>query len=141
MTIPQKKYFIKRIDEVASQKVRKLQDNQSSSECIIAKQGLKSGDIQYTDFDKMKSMIDKSLDRARNGWSGSNLGTVDVRDLIEGFEVYEKQVNAELAAENDKISEKRQLINEEATRIKDQAMFGSEQEAYEMLNQFVEMKV
>lgn len=142
LTIPQKKYLVKRIDEVANQKVSKLKDVESTKAIKIAKDGLEKGEIEIRTRGDIVKIIENSLTKDEyRGWAEYGLGSIDVKDLLIGYEEAVKKHELDRATENAQIVEKRNAIYEEATRIKDQAMFGTEQEAYAMLDKFMEMEI
>ena len=75
------------------------------------------------------------------GWDSTNIGSINVSDLLIGWEDYLKEHKLSSAKVNSVIVERRNAIFKEATKIKDQAMFGTEQEAYAMLDKFMELEV
>ena len=70
-------------------------------------------------------------------WSYGSSNSIDWKNLTTGsksaIEKYDEMVD-EIEEKNKKNSKK---IQDEATKIKDQAMFGNEQEAHEMLRLFI----
>ena len=143
LTIPQKKYLIKRIDEVAKSKVAKLTDVAGMSNKQIAIQGLKEGYVGYPmDIEKIHEAIDLVLGDGEDiRWGSDKLGTIAIEPMLDGFHKYKNEMESDLAKKNTDIVKRRNAIYEEATKIKDKAMFGTEQEAYALLDQFMEMKI
>ena len=143
LTIPQKKYLVKRIDEVATAKVNKLTNVAGMSNKQIAIQGLKEGYIGYPmDIEKIHEAIDLVLGDGEDvRWGSETLGTIGIEPMLDGFNKYKNEMQSDLAKKNNDIVKRRNAIYEEATKIKDKAMFGTEQEAYALLDQFMEMEV
>lgn len=141
MTIPQKKYFCKRIDEILSTKISSLnkQINAVFNEREVADCMIMEGPdtLKIVSNDKLKRMILRRIYEGAEGWrSDEYLGTFKVTDLIVDYDKSKKQFEAETYAENQIIMDKQAELREEASKIKDQAMFGNEQEAYIMLEKF-----
>ena len=140
MTVPQKKYFCKRIDEIVTQKVSELKDISGMSNKAIAQMGLANGRIEYPkDIKKIHKAIDLILGDGKDiHWGGANLGDIAIEPMLKGFHEYKKELADQQAKDNNEIHNQRNKLYEEATRIKDVAMFGSEEAAHAMLKEFIE---
>ena len=143
MTVPQKKYFCKRIDEITTKKVSELKDATGLSNKAIAQMGIANGKIKYPDdIKKVHKAIDLVLGDGKDvHWGGVGLGDLPIQSMIKGFDDYKRELEQEQAEENSKIVNQRNKLYEEATRIKDVAMFGSEEAAHAMLKDFIEWQV
>mgnify|MGYP003131764925 FL=1 len=143
MTVPQKKYFCNRIDEITAQKVNELKDVSSAGNKEIAKMGLANGEIRYPqEIAKIWEAIDLVLNSGpESAWSGSSLGSIDIEPMLKGYVEFKKKLADDMQKENNSILTQRNKLYEEATRIKDVAMFGSEEAAHAMLKEFVEWEV
>jgi len=142
MTVPQKKYFCTRIDEITAQKVNDLKEVSAHSNKGIAQMGLANGEIEYPfDIDKIHKAIDLILDGQDSGWTGQNLGSIDIEPMLKGYAEYKLKLADKITEENNLIVNQRNKLYEEATRIKDVAMFGSEEAAHAMLKDFIEWQV
>lgn len=145
MTVPQKKYFCKRIDEITEQKVNDLKDTQGMTNKAIAQMGLAKGEVTYPqEIAKIWEAIDLILADGERGysWGGTDqLGNIEISSMIGGFSDFKTKCNNEMTAENNTICNQRNKLYEEATRIKDVAMFGSEEAAHAMLKEFVEWQI
>jgi len=143
MTVPQKKYFCTRIDEITTKKVNELKDVAGMTNKGIAQMGLANGKIKYpTDIKKVQKAIDLVLgDGKDRHWGGSGLGDIPIKSMLKGYEDYKQELEEEQARENNDIVNQRNKLYEEATRIKDVAMFGSEEAAHAMLKDFIEWQV
>lgn len=141
MTIPQKKYFCKRIDEILAQKTHLINKEKVShlnerevADCMI------DGNIKKLKILSYKTIKTIVFDRIRNGAPGwrheEYMGDIKVKDLILNYEEKKEQYHRECLEENREIDKKIRRLQEKASEIKDQAMFGNEQEAYEMLEDF-----
>ena len=141
MTIPQKKYFCKRIDEICAEKAHLMNKEKVSNlnerevaDCMIDG---KLEKLKILPYKTIKSMI---FDRIRNGAPGwrheEYMGDIKVKDLILDYEKTRKEYHFENEVENMKIDKKIRRLQEKASEIKDQAMFGNEEEAYKMLEDF-----
>jgi len=145
MTVPQKKYFCKRIDEITEQKVNDLKDTTGMNNKAIAQLGLAKGEVQYPqEIAKVWEAIDLVLADGKEGygWGGGfHLGSIEVSAMLKGFSDFKTKCKNEITAENNAICDQRNKLYKEATRIKDVAMFGSEEAAHAMLKEFVEWQI
>ena len=145
MTVPQKKYFCKRIDEITERKINDLKDTKGMSNKAIAQMGLAKGEVSYPqEIAKVWEAIDLILANGKEqyNWGNSdNLGAIEISAMLRGFDDYKTELQNEITAENNTICEQRNKLYEEATRIKDVAMFGSEEAAHAMLKEFVEWQI
>ena len=142
LTIPQKKYLVKRIDEVANQKANELKDPEGLKNKQVCQEGIKEGKVDLRTRKDIEKLVSHCLSESGyGGWDSTSLGSIQLKDLLIGWEDYLKERQLSEAEVNRIIVERRNAIFEEATKIKDQAMFGTEQEAYAMLDKFMEMEV
>ena len=140
MTVPQKKYFCNRIDEITRQKIDELPKVADLYDKKMAQDGLIEGKITYPTEDMICTAIDRILDGHNHGTYGyqGSLGNMSLTELLRGFEDYKRIRTGIRAEENTKLWKQERKLNEEATRIKDVAMFGTEEAAHAMLKEFVE---
>ena len=144
MTVPQKKYFCTRIDEITEQKVNALKDTKGLTDKGIAQMGLAKGEIRYPqEIAKVWEAIDLTIGDGKDyGWGGDHrLGNIDIAAMLIGFSEFKTKMKNQITAENNDICNQRNKLYEEATRIKDVAMFGSEEAAQTALKEFVEWQV
>ena len=143
LTIPQKKYLVKRIDEVANQKASELKDPEARKNREVCQEGIKAGKVELRTRKDIEKIVEMILmgETGYGGWDSTNIGSINVSDLLIGWEDYLKEHKLSQSEVNNAIVERRNAIFEEATKVKDQAMFGTEQEAYAMLDKFMELKV
>jgi hypothetical protein len=71
------------------------------------------------------------------GYHGS-LGNISLTELLIGFEDYKRIRTGIRADESNELWKQEKELREESTRIKDVAMFGTEETAHAMLKEFVE---
>tara|TARA_X000001388_G_scaffold18250_2_gene11602 strand:- start:25492 stop:25929 length:438 start_codon:yes stop_codon:yes gene_type:complete len=143
MTVPQKKYFCKRIDEITNQKVSELKDVEAMSNKAIAAMGLANGKIRYPqEISKIWEAIDLIINDGEDiRWGSSTLGSLVIEPMLIGFSEFKHEMTTKIAKENSEIVNQRNKLYEEATRIKDVAMFGSEEAAHAMLKDFIEWQL
>ena len=143
MTVPQKKYFCKRIDEITTEKVNKIKDVSGMTNKAIAAMGLASGDIKYPeDISKIHKAIDLKINDGEDiRWGDGPLGHIEIEPMLKGFVEFRQKMQDKIAEENNEIVNKRNKLYAEATRIKDVAMFGSEEAAHAMLKDFIEWQI
>ena len=143
MTVPQKKYFCKRIDEITNQKVSELKDVEAMSNKAIAAMGLANGKVRYPqEISKIWEAIDLIINDGEDiRWGSSTLGSLVIEPMLIGFSEFKHEMTTKIAKENSEIVNQRNKLYEEATRIKDVAMFGSEEAAHAMLKDFIEWQV
>ena len=143
MTVPQKKYFCKRIDEITNQKVSELKDVEAMSNKAIAAMGLANGKIRYPqEISKIWEAIDLIINDGEDiRWGSSTLGNLVIEPMLIGFSEFKHEMTTKIAKENSEIVNQRNKLYEEATRIKDVAMFGSEEAAHAMLKDFIEWQL
>ena len=143
MTVPQKKYFCKRIDEITTQKVSELKDVEAMSNKAIAAMGLANGKVLYpADMSKIHEAIDLTINDGEDiRWGNSTLGSLSIEPMLIGFSEFKHEMETKKAKENAEIVNQRNKIYQESTRIKDVAMFGSEEAAHAMLKEFVEWQI
>ena len=143
MTVPQKKYFCKRIDEITNQKVSELKDVEAMSNKAIAAMGLANGKVRYPqEISKIWEAIDVIINDGEDiRWGSSTLGSLVIEPMLIGFSEFKHEMTTKIAKENSEIVNQRNKLYEEATRIKDVAMFGSEEAAHAMLKDFIEWQL
>jgi len=143
MTVPQKKYFCKRIDEITAQKVNELKDVEAMSNKAIAAMGLANGKVRYPqEISKIWEAIDLIISDGEDiRWGSSTLGSAPIEPMLIGFAEFKHEMQSKIAKENTEIVNQRNKIYEESTRIKDVAMFGSEEAAHAMLKDFIEWQL
>ena len=143
MTVPQKKYFCKRIDEITAQKISELKDVEAMSNKAIAAMGLANGEIRYPqEISKIWEAIDLTINDGEDiRWGNSTLGSISIEPMLIGFSKFKHEMETKIAKENAEIVNQRNKIYQESTRIKDVAMFGSEEAAHAMLKEFIEWQI
>ena len=137
MTLPQKKYFCNRIDEECSRKIQRETLERPDKESYW-RECLDSGKVKLYNFSQINQIMkNKWTCAVSESWSYGSSNSIDWKNLTTGsksaIEKYDEMVD-EIEEKNRKNSKK---IQDEATKIKDQAMFGNEQEAHEMLRLFI----
>ena len=109
----------------------------------IAAMGLAQGKIKYpTDMKKIHDAIDLIISDGEDiRWGDSTLGKLPIEPMLKGFQKFKEKIHNDIASENTKVVNQRNELYKEATRIKDVAMFGSEEAAHAMLKEFVEWQI
>jgi len=140
MTVPQKKYFCNRIDEITMQKISELPKVADLYDKQLAQEGLIAGKITYPTEDMFCTAIDRILEGHNHGTYGfqGSLGNISLEELLRGFEDYKRIRHNIRADENLEVRKQEEQLKAESTRIKDVAMFGTEEAAHAMLKEFVE---
>ena len=140
MTIPQKKYFVKRIDEIVAQKKMALEKDkiEMPGDNVLFLKGVEDGTLKIRALSDIEKIVIYQVTDSDSIYSSSYMRSVDVRDIYEGYEELEKKTKGEVAENKAKIDKLSQQIDKEATVVKDSAMFGDETQAYTMLEKFVE---
>jgi|TARA_R110000824_G_scaffold21134_2_gene79030 hypothetical protein len=139
MTVPQKKYFCNRIDEISIRKENDIWNKvkEPKNEKAICLEGLDEGKIKLINQSQMEKLIRNNLKSSGPQYSHSYMPNINIESFFIGWESYLRKssyINSTLRNEAD---EKVQKIREEATKIKDIAMFGNSAEAHIMLKEFV----
>jgi|TARA_R110000765_G_scaffold71690_2_gene139165 hypothetical protein len=139
MTVPQKKYFCNRIDEITLRKENDIWNKvkEPKNEKAICLEGLDDGKIKLINQSQMEKLIRNNLKSSGPQYSHSYMPNINIESFFIGWESYLRKssyINSTLRNEAD---EKVQKIREEATKIKDIAMFGNSAEAHIMLKEFV----
>jgi hypothetical protein len=140
MTQPQKKYFCNRIDEIATLKTKVLIKPQEKSKAIVFKEGLDSGIIKLKDSVEFRQTIERHLRNSKTTsvYNYPYMYDISLKKLSNGFEhalrKEQEQYDALMFIYNTEVEE----IKEESTKIKDEAMFGDEKEAHDLLKKFQE---
>ena len=142
MTVPQKKYFCNRIDEITLKKVNELPSVEDLYDKAMAKEGLEAGKVAYATHDTICERIDRILDGHNHGTYGyqGSLGNISIEDLLQGFHQYKRIKHDKRADEITVRNKEEDRLKKEATRIKDVAMFGNSAEAHIMLEEFIKWK-
>ena len=140
MTIPQKKYFVKRIDEIVAQKKMALEKDkiEMPGDNVLFLKGVEDGTLKIRSLSDIEKIVIYQVTDSDSIYSSSYMRSVDVRDIYEGYEELKKKTKGEVAENKAKIDKLSQQIDKEATVVKDSAMFGDETQAYTMLEKFVE---
>ena len=140
MTIPQKKYFVKRIDEIVAQKKMALEKDkiEMPGDNVLLLKGVEDGTLKIRALSDIEKIVIYQVTDSDSIYSSSYMRSVDVRDIYEGYEELKKKTKGEVAENKAKIDKLSQQIDKEATVVKDSAMFGDETQAYTMLEKFVE---
>ena len=140
MTIPQKKYFVKRIDEIVAQKKMALEKDkiEMPGDNVLFLKGVEDGTLKIRSLSDIEKIVIYQVSDSDSIYSSSYMRSVDVRDIYEGYEELKKKTKGEVAENKAKIDKLSQQIDKEATVVKDSAMFGDETQAYTMLEKFVE---
>ena len=139
MTVPQKKYFCNRIDEITGTKTILLQSSvpkEASPKDIILK-GMAEGQITLITNDELKKLIHQTV-KEKNMYSNSYMPSLEIEKLVKGYESYYRRTKHTEDVKNDFIAKQIETLCLEATKIKDIAMFGSSAEAHLMLKEFIE---
>ena len=139
MTVPQKKYFCNRIDEISIKKETEIRNKvkKLKNEKEICLEGLDEGKVKLINQSQMEKLIRNNLKSSGPQYSHSYMPNINIEDFFIGWESHLRKssyINAALCNETD---EKVQKIRDEATNIKDIAMFGSSAEAHMMLGEFI----
>ena len=141
MTVPQKKYLMTRIDEILWEKVGAIEkmklSGDRSNDARDFSNALKNGTLSLISESKMtKLIIDfvlKKIPHYQTFHSSTSIALDDIVENLDKWFLSRKDARAEIYEQWDN---KILMITAEATRVKDEAMFGNEQEAHEMLKQF-----
>lgn len=137
MTLPQKKYFCDRIDEEAAKKIHNCKQEEPQERDFWAR-AKADGSITLISYTKIAMLMKKQWKTGvgENWMYGSN-NNVEWDKLTTGGD----RVRAEFQLQTETIREcntvREAKVLNDATKIKDQAMFGNEQEAHEMLRLFI----
>lgn len=142
MTVPQKKYFCNRIDEITETKVRALVNTlvQNETDKNICIQGLEEGKIEVRGISEIKKIIVKSF-LAKSGYNSSYMPNIGIEKFLKGYEQYQRKYLHQQSVAGMKIDNKVKLLRHKATEVKDVAMFGTEVEAHKTLAMFIKFNV
>lgn len=144
MTVPQKKYFIKRIDEVLQAKIMKLQDKKlhqdTKTDVSDFKQALDDGKLVLEDREVIKAALKRHFGHSTY-YSFGGSTAIAFETIVKNLDLWFKSREMARDEINAAISLEERAYTEEATRIKDVAMFGNEQEAHEALRVFSELEL
>jgi len=140
MTVPQKKYFCNRIDEIRARKENEIWNKMEAdaNEPAVCLSGISEGKVRIITRNQLEKLVKSSL--KGNGtprYSSTYMPNIDIEKLMIGWESY-KQRNAYTSATKRKeVDDSIEKLREEATKIKDIAMFGNSAEAHIMLQEFI----
>jgi len=139
MTVPQKKYFIKRIDEVLMAKVSELNKQRlhqdSSSDLNDFQEALARGVLTLEGIEQIQAACIKYF-TSKSFYSFGLSSAIPIEKVVKDLDLWFKSRDMARDDINLKLSHEETRLREEATRIQDVAMFGNEQEAHEALRQF-----
>jgi hypothetical protein len=141
LTIPQKKYLIKRIDEVAEAKINELlpKDDYTVSDKKLLASAINLKLLSFGSKEMMVKVLMTELTSDTRAWNNS--GTIQIDAFVPKWKEFKENHKNEKKRIWAKRMQKQQDIYDEATKIKDQAMFGTEEEAYLLMESFQEMKI
>ena len=139
MTVPQKKYFCNRIDEITVRKEVELHKKVGNVKSIraICVEGMDKGKIKIINWSDLEKLVKIKLKEAFN-YNSNFMPNVDLESLLRGFESYKRKADYDYAKQVSEQATQVQKLRDEATKIKDIAMFGSSAEAHLMLKGFIE---
>ena len=139
MTVPQKKYFCNRIDEITSEKQLALRKKPRivQADREICQEGLENGKIKLRKESELVSIIKKQLTKGFGGYGDNYIPTLAIVQLLKGYGSYKSKKDKIKDNYQQSHNLKIQELNKQATLIKDIAMFGSSAEAHLMLMDFV----
>ena len=139
MNIPQKKYFCKRIDEIATKAIGELNicSNDAPTHKEIRIDAIKSGKVALLSEKAQLKAIVENFDKS-SYWSDS-WGSIQVTDILNPNQCRKLDLNFEKEVEDMRrgIAKEVSKIDAEATRIKDEAMLGSASQAQKLLAEFI----
>jgi len=136
MTIPQKKYFIKRIDGILSDKLASVQSKHFDKERRLA-EDFENNKIVTKSPQEIHELVNNILNRRRAEYTGYYSNSVSVDKLLKDHDKWEAKFEEEVGRAQHKYQEELDAISAESTKIKDICMFGSEELAHQMLEDFI----
>lgn len=139
MTVPQKKYFCNRIDEITSEKQLALRKKPRivQTDREICQEGLDNGKIKLINEAELVNIAKKHL--KNTGHYGDNyMPKLDFEKIVKGYESYKSKKEKINDNYQQSYNLKVRELNKQATLIKDIAMFGSSAEAHLLLREFVQ---
>ena len=135
MTVPQKRYFIKRIDEILAIKVLEVPSVQMKKEESMLKM-FKDNKIVLKSPAAMREMVIKKMGRGHSyPYYGSS---ISLSDLMKNWDEKEKQYDESFDQAHTDRNAEIAMLEDKATHVKDVAMFGSEEIAHTMLQEFMD---
>jgi len=135
MTVPQKRYFIKRIDEILAIKVLEVPSVQMKKDESMLKM-FKDNKIVLKSPTAMREMVIKKMSKSQNyPYYGSS---ITLNDLMKNWDEKEKQYDESFDQAHTDRNAEIAMLEDKATHVKDVAMFGSEEIAHTMLKEFME---
>jgi hypothetical protein len=135
MTIPQKKYFVKRIDEMLATKLASVVTVTMDKNMRLF-EDFKAGKIQLVSIDAVKNLVEHKLYNCSPASTAWNTRSMNYEDFLVDYDKWEKKFEEEQAELNRQHRLEMEAITAEATKIKDVAIFGSEELAHSMLEDF-----
>ena len=141
MTVPQKKYFCNRIDEITAKKERELRYTEPvATDKELCIQGMDEGKIVVKNFKDIKQLIANAM-LGEVGYSNSYMPNIDSEKFLKGFTRYIAKRKFEHLTASRVVDAKVDVLRQKQTQIKDVAMFGNSAEAHILLNEFVNFDV
>lgn len=140
MNLKQKSYFIKRIDEISSLKMKAIrQDMELRFDTNVSRQ--KAWDDNKIGISMSKLMkVCRSKIGERSHYGMSTWQNINMAKFLRGHNTWEKKMARKQAKYDAKREDKRDACKAFATQLKDKCMFGSEEQAYRMMNEFIKKK-
>lgn len=138
MTIPQKKYFIKRIDMILVDKLASVEHKTLAKDTQLL-EDFKSKKVETISLTAIKNLVKSQLTRldSGGGYGYSGYGTnMQVQALIKNYDKWEEKFDEMVAEFQRNYQAELDAIQDESTKIKDICMFGSEELAHKMLEEF-----
>lgn len=137
MTIPQKKYFIKRIDMILKDKLESVEHKTHNKDAQLL-EDFKDNKIVTISPTAINNLVKAQLNRIHSGGGyGYSYGTnMKIEVLIKDYEKWEEKFEDAVAVSQRNYQAELSAIEDEAIKIKDICMFGSEELAHKMLEDF-----
>jgi len=138
MTIPQKKYFIKRIDMILIDKLASVEHKTLARDTQLL-EDFKSKKIGIISLTAINNLVKSQLNRmdSGGGYGYSGYGTnMQVQTLIKNYSKWEEKFDKTVAEIGRNYQAELDAIRDESIKIKDICMFGSEELAHKMLEDF-----
>lgn len=139
MNLPQKKYFCKRIDEIAMTAINEFEQCEGDMPSLvqIRTNAILQGDVPLLKESAQIKTIVANL--KENHYWGDSWGSISITDILNKSKAskIDKAYNDQKDAMRGDVQKQINKINAESTRIKDEAMFGSASQAQIMLAEFI----
>ena len=140
MNLKQKAYFIKRIDEIAQDKILILR--RSMTLVFDTRESrIEAWDDNKISVDmaKLLKLLRKTITQ-RSHYGVNHWASINVGDFLRGAHAWERKMEAKQKKYDDKKESKCKTVLSFATELKDKCMFGSEAQAFRMMNEFIKKK-